>query len=71
MNKKISLSKQIYPAQMVARAIADYVALATIETYEEKERIICCFSQCRYDEELTVNEFLNYLVDLLNSTAHA
>lgn len=56
---------------MVARAIADYVALATIETYEEKERIICCFSQCRYDEELTVNEFLNYLVDLLNSTAHA
>lgn len=71
MSTKISLSKEIYPVQTIERAIADYAALASVETYEENGRVTCCFSQCRYDEELTVNEFLNYLVDLLNSTAYA
>lgn len=71
MSKTISLSKEIYPSQTVVQAAADYAALAAIETYEERGRIICRFSQCRYDEELTANEFLNYLVDLLNSATHA
>ena len=70
MSKRILLNNEIYPAWTIAQAVADYAALATVATYAESGQTICCFDQCRYDEELTVNEFLNYLVDLLNSSSH-
>lgn len=71
MSIMISLSREIYPDQVIAQAVKDYSALASIETYMQEGRTICRFSMCRYNEELTANEFLNYLVDLLNSTTYA
>lgn len=68
MSIKILLNRNIYPNWAVVRAVADYNALASIEITADREYLICTFKNCRYDETLTVKEFLNYLVNLLNST---
>ena len=69
MSTQIFLNRNIYPDWAVARAAADYQALASIEVTTDCEYRICSFKNCRYDEALTAKEFLNYLVNLLNSTA--
>lgn len=67
MSMTVSLSKEIYPEWAIARAAADYAALAAITLEAGEERITCTFSQCKYGEERTSKEFLNYLINLLNS----
>ncbi len=68
MSRQISLNRNIYPDWAVARAAADYQALASIKITADGGYLLCSFRNCKYDEALTVREFLNYLVNLLNSS---
>lgn len=64
---KVKLHKDIYPLWAVKKGISDYAALATITDEDAGEHYVCRFEKCRYEEALTVNEFLNYLIDVVNS----
>lgn len=64
---KIRLHKDIYPLWAVNKGISDYAALAVITDKDDGEYHVCQFEKCRYEESLTVNEFLNYLIDVVNS----
>lgn len=68
MKTRVLLDSEIYPEQIIAHAAADYAALAFIEIEKDEKYFICKFSQCRYDKKQTIQEFLNYLVDLANSS---
>lgn len=64
---EVKLNGALYPTWAVQRAMADYAGLAIITAEDNGEYCICHFDGCRYDESLTMREFLNYLIDLLNS----
>ena len=65
---KIKLNKEIYSAKHIQQAVSDYSSLADIRMTEENVYFVCSFSACRYDEQRTVKEFVNYVTDLMNHT---
>lgn len=66
---KIKLNKEIYSAPHIRQAAADYSALADISLTEDNGYFICSFSECRFDEQRTAKEFVNYVTDLMNHSA--
>ena len=65
---KIKLNKEIYSAEHIQQAVLDYSSLADIRLTEENGYFVCLFSACRYDEQRTEKEFVNYVTDLMNHT---
>lgn len=59
-------SKNIYPKQIVVRAIKAYEELSRIEMTENEKYWILEFFDCFTDEKLLVNEFGNYLIEAAN-----
>lgn len=68
LKMKIKLNKEIYSAQHIRQAVSDYSSLADIRTTEENGYFVCSFLACRYDDQLTAKEFVNYITDLMNHT---
>lgn len=64
---ELRFHKEIYAGWALQSAVAAYGALATITIRDDDEYHICQFDRCRYEEKLTVKEFQNYLIDLMNS----
>lgn len=62
----LKMNKQIFDVGLIETAVRAYTNLATIILSENSEYWICSFSDCKYSEALTVSEFENYVIDLMN-----
>lgn len=60
-------TKTFYPKEVLDQAIADYKKIAKIKLLEDGEYFKCEFFQCAVDTQLVINEFNNYLIELLSS----
>ena len=60
-------SKAFYSSESIKRAIKDYKRIATITCSEEERYYVCRFSNCVIDTQKVINEFNNYLIELMNS----
>ena len=60
------LSKQIYEKKYILHTISTYEDICKIVIYEEADKWICNFEKSKYDLELTIREFENYLIALSN-----
>ena len=58
---------EIYPLDLLRQAAHDYSKIAKIVIVPSKKFALCHFSRCKTDEQLTVNEFGNYVIELIGS----
>lgn len=58
---------EIYPLELIRRAARDYSKVARIVIVPSKKFAQCHFLWCKADEQLTVNEFGNYVIELIGS----
>ena len=63
---KLELSTEIYSDRNILEAKKAYDEYANIKIKSKKNNTIIIFSECKYDEMLTVLEFENYLIGLEN-----
>lgn len=61
-------SKTFYSKKVLTKAISDYHRIATIKLSENGSHYMCEFRKCVVDEQTVMNEFNNYLIELLNSS---
>ena len=66
MMSDIMLHCTIYESSTIQQAVKAYSSLARIEFHRQNDYIVCNFYDCKYDKEITIKEFLNYLIDLSN-----
>lgn len=57
----------IYPLNFIQLAATAYISLAHVTVVPHGKFATCFFSKCKYDEVTTVNEFSNYIIDLIGS----
>jgi hypothetical protein len=67
----LKLSKAIYSEKAIVETIRAFSHLAEIELSVSDDYYICRFSHCRYERTLTMDEFGNYLIDLMNTKGFA
>ena len=60
-------TKIFYSKEVLNQAIDDYRRIAKIKLLDDGGHYKCKFSQCSVDTQLVINEFNNYLIELLNS----
>lgn len=63
----ISFPKIIYSEATILRAIQDYSAICRIEMSQSSTEYNCSFFDCKVNQQLTIHEFANYLIELSNS----
>lgn len=63
---RLNISKIIFDENKVLTAIKEYSQLVEIVKFEDTEYYILEFNNCKYDVELTMAEYENYLIDLTN-----
>lgn len=63
----LELSADVYSENSIKQTIAVYKNYAVIKLKKKRNKWILKFSKCRYDEQLTVKEFENYLIGTENS----
>ena len=66
-NNEQVYTKAFYRKEVLNQAINDYKKIAKIKLLEDDEYFKCKFFQCVVDTPLVINEFNNYLIELLNS----
>lgn len=64
--KRTKLSKNIYDESIIRQAIRDYGSIANIQLKSDSGYYDLQFENCKYDENRTLKEFENYLIDLMN-----
>ena len=64
---RVKINKNIFEKETVLRTIEEYSDIATININETDEYYDLNFDNCKYDQEETVKEFENYLIDLTNN----
>lgn len=64
---QIDLNTEIYSEESVRQAIQAYHDYASISTGSKSGYIVVIFSECRYDEQMSIKEFENYLIGVENS----
>lgn len=63
---ELKISKKIYSKKTLMHAIEMYSKLTYIESEENENYWTLHFFKCKFDENLTVSEFENYLIGLEN-----
>lgn len=58
---------EIYPLSIIRQAVKDYSHIVRVVVTPEKKQTTCYFIWCKADEERTVDEFSNYLIDLIGA----
>lgn len=66
MNNRI-FDTDIYEKQAIEQSIVDFKNICRIETEINNNQMTCSFFDCEYDVEITIKEFSNYVIDLMNS----
>lgn len=67
MMKKIILNNDIFSYDSIDKAIQAYKKIALIRKKCDGNKVVLTFWKCKYDEELTIKEFENYLIGIENS----
>ena len=65
--KELKLNKDIYSNHRIVNAISAYSGFAEMEMHNRGKHWLIVFLNCKYDEELTIKEFENYLIGLENN----
>ena len=65
--RKLLLHKSIYNEQSINAAREAFLGIASISINTINDYYLCSFSDCSADETLTMKEFENYLIDLVNA----
>lgn len=65
--KTLKYDLDIYPLAAIKQAVSDYSHIAKIMMLHRKGYVICTFIWCAADENQTIAEFSNYLIDLIGS----
>lgn len=63
---QLKLKKELYPLSYISTAQATYTGICQLEVEENDTYWLCNFSACKYEEQRTIMEFENYLIDLMN-----
>lgn len=66
-NNEQVYTKTFYRKEVLNQAIDDYKKIAKIKLLEDNEYYKCEFFRCAVNTQLVINEFNNYLIELLNS----
>lgn len=67
-SKTLAYSKEFYSKSILDKAIIDYSKIARIVlNNNDSEHYSCEFSKCVVDIDKVINEFNNYLIELMNS----
>lgn len=64
---RLYLSEDVYSEESIKETCAVYKEYAHIEMKRENLHIELIFSRCKYDPDLTIKEFENYLINVENS----
>ena len=65
--KRLDLNKRVYDEKAILSAIDAFSGICSVSYSEGGDHWICLFTDCVAEESLTVREFENYLIDLVNS----
>jgi len=65
--KIVKYNRSIYSNRAIDEAILAYSQLATITKSINNEYVELTFDNCKYDDDITVKEFENYLIGIENS----
>ena len=63
---QLVIKKDLYSYKYLKQAIQDYSEYCSTTIIEYPDKWILVFNKCKYDEDLTVKEFENYLIGLEN-----
>jgi hypothetical protein len=63
---ELTLAKEIYPLSCIEDSCTAYKKLCSIQIYDKDGHYLLRFSNCRFDENKTLREFENYLIQLVN-----
>lgn len=63
---QLKLKKELYSLSDIRTAQAAYAGICQLEVGENDTHWLCNFSACKYEEQRTIMEFENYLIDLIN-----
>jgi hypothetical protein len=66
MSKILFLDLELYPERFIKKAMHNYHEFAEIAFTKRDELVEMFFERCLYDEEQTVREFENHLIELCN-----
>lgn len=61
---RLFLNKSLFREEFIKAAIFDYKKLASISLLNKDQYYVCLFNSCKYDYELTIHEFENYVIGL-------
>ena len=64
---ELYLNKLIYNKSSILQAQNAYRNICTIFINENADYWICEFQNCKYEEVITIKEFENFLIDILNT----
>lgn len=67
MNDTQKYSKEFYSMDTLKQAKKDYMRIARIVISEDKDYFYCEFTNCAVEAGRVINEFNNYLIELMNS----
>ena len=68
MTSVLQLSRELYPIESIKEAITAFQDLCKIRiSTHDKKYYTCSFSSCLFDTTITMREFENYLIDLVNT----
>ena len=62
------LNKMIYSKDDIIYTIRKYKNISEISISENTKYYICEFTKCKYYLDITIGEFENYLINLLNAS---
>lgn len=64
---ELLLRKSIFDINSINKAKNSFKELCSISIKETEKYFVCSFSSCVYDDCITVSEFENYIIDLINN----
>jgi hypothetical protein len=67
MKLEKSYHNNLYPLEIINVAVSAYSRIAEISLEQCGDYTLCRFSRCVVSSALVVNEFDNYLIELMNS----
>lgn len=63
---RLELKTDIYSIENIIKTCEAYKELAEISICKTADAVILQFAKCRYEENLTMKEFENYLINIEN-----
>lgn len=64
--ESLTLNKEMYSKEVILFAIKQYQELSMIKIVDRGKYWECLFSNCCYNQKITMMEFENYLINIIN-----